>query len=1143
MTFLLVGSFGLVSSNSNIKPQNPNNRITGNDTQTYNATKTDSLRSIYNNPDVFDQMSGAARSRLEMMFGKKTSKFGSNSPVANKHKNGKGAKDQSKSGEDNQLSLSPSYQNENLIGTLAAIGNGTVNNPAADATARNTQSETTIALAKNGNVVSSFNDSGSLQDPTFNTPNDHFTGYAFSTNGGTAFTDAGILPTTTNTGTGPMGDAGDPILAVDQTSGKVYLTTLAFTNAGIQVFASTDNGQTFGQPVNAFPGFSNNDFFDKEWIAVDNATGTGQGNVYVVSRDFSGSSAVGGIYFSRSTDGGQTFTVSSNTNPNIVVGQQGAFVTVGPDHSVYVFWYDSSSSRTIKMRKSTDFGVTFGSAVTVATLNGTGVNGDLGLTGGFRSNSFPQAVVSSTNSNLLYATFNDTNAGTDRGNIFVVASTNGGASWGSPIKVNDDTSTTAQQYGPTIALTPDSSRLFLSFYDRRRDPNNMLIDVYGSVQSVNTTTGALTALGSNFRITQQSFPVVVGVDPVINSTYMGDYDQAVADNSFFYVTWGDNRTGNPDVRFAKIPVNGPGATLAFSSATVVSDVGPNPNPNGNSNNGVIEPGENITLNVALNNSGNTTATGVSATLSTTTPGITVTQSTSAYPNIPNNGTVTNTTPFAFSVSGSFPCGTTINFLLTVTTTSDGTMMVPFFLTVGSPGAPMAFEAVSPQIPLRIPPVGSGGSGNAANDTTLSTVNVSGINSIAKVTVSLYATHTFDSDLVISLVAPDNTTVVLSQMEGGSGDNFGTSCSNRTLFDDAATTAISAGIAPFTGSFKPEMPLSAFIGKTGSAVNGTWTLKIQDTASGDTGNLMCWGLQISPFTCGGVSLDHTSIFVADTLNNRIQRSDNDGSSWVTVGFGPGTGPGQFNQPRGVSSSSNNQKVFVADTGNNRIQRSLNGGTSWTTIATAGTALGSVVAPQGVAYDENTDNLYIADTGNNRIVKVSSASGIGSFSIIGSAGTAIGSFNQPRGIAVDSKGLVYVADTSNNRIQMNTNGTTSGWVLFAGASAGVAVGQMNLPSGIYVATNGVVYVADTANNRIQANTGGISSGWSIFMPAGTAVGSVNGPQGVTKLTSGNVFIGDTLNNRIQKKPSTGGGSASVVGAPGTATGQFNGPTGVR
>ncbi|HKB38586.1 MAG TPA: hypothetical protein VKD72_19235, partial [Gemmataceae bacterium] len=48
----------------------------------------------------------------------------------------------------------------------------------------------------------------------------------------------------------------------------------------------------------------------------------------------------------------------------------------------------------------------------------------------------------------------------------------------------------------------------------------------------------------------------------IGGGYMGDYDQAVADNGFFYTTWGDNRLGDafhahqPDVRLAKIPVSG-----------------------------------------------------------------------------------------------------------------------------------------------------------------------------------------------------------------------------------------------------------------------------------------------------------------------------------------------------------------------------------------------------------------------------------------------------------------------------------------------------------------------------------------------------------------------------------------------------------
>src|SRR5262249_16261298 len=58
---------------------------------------------------------------------------------------------------------------------------------------------------------------------------------------------------------------------------------------------------------------------------------------------------------------------------------------------------------------------------------------------------------------------------------------------------------------------------------------------------------------------------------------MGDYDQAVADNSYFYTTWGDNRLSDaffanqPDMRFAKIPISdddtATATTLVANAAT------------------------------------------------------------------------------------------------------------------------------------------------------------------------------------------------------------------------------------------------------------------------------------------------------------------------------------------------------------------------------------------------------------------------------------------------------------------------------------------------------------------------------------------------------------------------------------------------
>src|SRR5262249_42290211 len=86
-------------------------------------------------------------------------------------------------------------------------------------------------------------------------------------------------------------------------------------------------------------------------------------------------------------------------------------------------------------------------------------------------------------------------------------------------------------------------------------------DRFGAIGSLS---GHTVSFGPNFRITDVSFPPAFGQDNV-SPTYMGDYDQAVADNGAFYITWGDNRLANPnyaphvnqpDGRFAKIPVTG-----------------------------------------------------------------------------------------------------------------------------------------------------------------------------------------------------------------------------------------------------------------------------------------------------------------------------------------------------------------------------------------------------------------------------------------------------------------------------------------------------------------------------------------------------------------------------------------------------------
>jgi Subtilase family len=88
-------------------------------------------------------------------------------------------------------------------------------------------------------------------------------------------------------------------------------------------------------------------------------------------------------------------------------------------------------------------------------------------------------------------------------------------------------------------------------------------------------------------------------------------------------------------------------------------------------NGMLEAGEGGMVTIELKNTGGVVdATGISAALTTSTPGVTITMpNTSAYADLPQlTGRGNNLTPFTFTLASDYPCGQTIDFTLTVTYT-------------------------------------------------------------------------------------------------------------------------------------------------------------------------------------------------------------------------------------------------------------------------------------------------------------------------------------------------------------------------------------------------------------------------------------------------------------------------------------------
>jgi subtilisin-like proprotein convertase family protein len=94
-------------------------------------------------------------------------------------------------------------------------------------------------------------------------------------------------------------------------------------------------------------------------------------------------------------------------------------------------------------------------------------------------------------------------------------------------------------------------------------------------------------------------------------------------------------------------------------------------------------------------------------------------------------------------------------------------------------------------------------------------------------------HAYSSDMIITLIAPDGSSIDLSDHEGSDADFL------NTVFSDQAIDPIYFGDSPFTGTFQPEMPFS---GLTGSA-NGVWKLHIVDDVALDAGVLNSWSLSL------------------------------------------------------------------------------------------------------------------------------------------------------------------------------------------------------------------------------------------------------------------------------------------------------------
>ena len=269
------------------------------------------------------------------------------------------------------------------------------------------------------------------------------------------------------------------------------------------------------------------------------------------------------------------------------------------------------------------------------------------------------------------------------------------------------------------------------------------------------------------------------------------------------------------------------ATAPASAQLAVEGQGTTVTETAGNGNGVVEPGDAFAIHETLGSAEFDTLTGVTGTLSTSSPGVTLSQASSAYPNLDFGTPADNLTAFEGKLADSAECGARLAFDLAVST-DQGPVDVPFSVPTGAPGTVSSSDSGAI---VAIPDGGTATSSIVVNDPG----RVKGV----RVRIG-QLTHTYDGDLGIALVAPDGTAVTLVNRRGGSGDDFA-----GTVFDQSATQSVRTASAPFTGAFRPEGDLGVL---DGVQQQGTWSLRVTDNSFGDTGFIQSWGVDVAPAVC-------------------------------------------------------------------------------------------------------------------------------------------------------------------------------------------------------------------------------------------------------------------------------------------------------
>jgi len=697
----------------------------------------------------------------------------------------------------------------------------------------------------------------------------------FSSNGGATW---GQTTLPLHTGDAFMSDP-----TVDWTSdGTAWSTTIGIDSSQtvltMRSYKSTNGGATWTFD-NTFSGTLTNN--DKQMMWVDHsATSPFKDNIYVIWHP--GNPAV----VARRTGPGGSWQTPIQVSGSETTGTAiGADIKTNANGDVFGF-YPDTGSRGLYVVKSTNGGVSFGTPTRIATSFGSfqfAVPADASrqlliyTTGAaYRTGSLNNVYVAwddlSGDSGCTSGGGPGTNASsTCKSRIFFSRSTDGGATWSAPVKINNQSGLN-DQFFPWLVVDDSNGKIGLVYYDTVGDSTRTSTNLYYQSSVDNGLTWA-----APFKVTTASTnETTAGAD---SGNQYGDYINLDGISNLYFPSWTDRRSGGSEEIW----------TAAIQDTTNTSDFTISASPastsiaQGGSGNVTITTTVSGGFNNAISLSASGQPSGTTVAFNPTSiaaPGsgsstMTITVGSGTAPGTypitvtGTGGTTTHTTTVTLTVTGTdftiaaSPTSTTItqgsSGNVTISTTVSGGFNSAVALSAsGQPtGVTVAFNPTSIAAP---------GSGSSTMTITVASSAATGTSTITVTGTGGGKTHTVNVSLTVS--APNSNPVVNGGFETGNFSGWTPS---------GAASSVIAGAA-HSGSF------GAQLGAT-TATNGDSSIAQTFTMPASSPTLTFWYNNHCPDT---LQFDWATATLKDNVTNvtttvLAKTCSNPGGTWVQVTY--------------------------------------------------------------------------------------------------------------------------------------------------------------------------------------------------------------------------------------------------------------------